>query len=320
MSNSKQALDRRHIREAAQWLARLSADRVTDAERRAWERWHSQGPEQQQAWALARSVSSKFESVPENLDTSAVVGEVRPTRRQTLKALSVLALAPPAAWMLSQLSWHAWAAEYKTATGERQTITLDDGTRVVMNTASALDVDFDPARRLVRLWTGEVMVTPARERSSSDRPLVVRTEQGEIWAAAARFAVRIAQGSITRALALDGPLEISPAGMASRVSLGMGQQAAFTRSEVTERAAIAPNSDLWTDGLLYAADMPLASLVAELARYRPGVLQCDPAVGGIPVSGMFQLNDTDHVLALLERSYPVSVRKVVAGWTIVEPR
>jgi len=319
MNSSKPALDRRHIKEAAQWLVRLSADRVTDAERRAWERWHSQGPQQQQAWALARSVSGKFESIPDNLDTSAVVGEVRPTRRQVVKALSVLAVASPTAWLLSQVSWHSWAAEYQTATGERRSIALDDGTRVVMNTASALDVDFDPIRRMIKLWTGEVIVTPSSSRSSADRPIIVRTAQGEIRAAA-RFGVRVARASITRALALDGPLEISPAGMRGHVSLRVGQQAAFTQAEVTERADIGPNADLWTDGLLYAAQMPLASLIAELARYRPGILQCDPSVADIQVSGMFQLSDTDQVLTLLEQSYPISVRRVVMGWTVVESR
>ena len=54
--------------------------------------------------------------------------------------------------------------------------------------------------------------------------------------------------------------------------------------------------------------MRLDAFAAELGRYRPGLLRCDPAVAPLRVSGAFQLHDTDAVLAALPATLPVSVR------------
>ena len=40
-------------------------------------------------------------------------------------------------------------ADHATRTGERRSVTLPDGSRVVLNTRSAIDVEFDEQRRAV---------------------------------------------------------------------------------------------------------------------------------------------------------------------------
>jgi len=57
--------------------------------------------------------------------------------------------------------------------------------------------------------------------------------------------------------------------------------------------------------VLYADDMELGAFIAELARYRPGVLRCAPEVAGLRISGAFQLADTDYVKFKLGISYRV---------------
>jgi transmembrane sensor len=63
--------------------------------------------------------------------------------------------------------------------------------------------------------------------------------------------------------------------------------------------------------------MPLAEFVAELGRYRPGLLRCAPEVASLKVSGTFQLADTEQVLQLLTRSLPVRVDYRTRFWVNV---
>ena len=64
--------------------------------------------------------------------------------------------------------------------------------------------------------------------------------------------------------------------------------------------------------------MPLADLVAELARYRRGVLRCDPAVAHLRASGLYSLRDTDRALDSLARALPVRVRRLSPWWVTVQ--
>ena len=72
--------------------------------------------------------------------------------------------------------------------------------------------------------------------------------------------------------------------------------------------------------MLLADGMPLGVLAAELARYRKGVLRCDPAVANLRVSGTFPLADTDRSLAMLAATYPVVVASRLGGyWVTLGP-
>lgn len=73
----------------------------------------------------------------------------------------------------------------------------------------------------------------------------------------------------------------------------------------------------WTDGVLSVQQMPLAEFVAELARYRPGLLRCAPEVANLKVSGTYQLADTGQILQLLTRSLPVRVDYKTRYWVSI---
>ena len=51
--------------------------------------------------------------------------------------------------------------------------------------------------------------------------------------------------------------------------------------------------------------MPLGEVLEQVARYRYGVLRCDPSLAAMSVDGTFQLNDTDKILLLLQHSLPI---------------
>ncbi|MBR8657942.1 iron dicitrate transport regulator FecR, partial [Achromobacter sp. Marseille-Q0513] len=75
----------------------------------------------------------------------------------------------------------------------------------------------------------------------------------------------------------------------------------------------------WSRGVLVADAWRLDDFLAELGRYRPGLLRCDPAVADLRVSGVFPLRDTDRALHNLERGLPVTVVYRTRYWVTLRP-
>jgi transmembrane sensor len=74
-----------------------------------------------------------------------------------------------------------------------------------------------------------------------------------------------------------------------------------------------------TKGVLVADNLRLDELLAELARYRPGLLRCDAAVAGLTVNGVFSLRDTDRALRNLALALPVQIVARTRYWSRCKP-
>ncbi len=98
-----------------------------------------------------------------------------------------------------------------------------------------------------------------------------------------------------------------------------GERARFTRAGVSAVEAVGENDAAWVDGLIVASSMRLADFLAELDRYRPGHVRCDPAVADLRLSGTFPLADTDRVLETLDSTLPVELAFITRYWVTVRP-
>lgn len=65
-------------------------------------------------------------------------------------------------------------------------------------------------------------------------------------------------------------------------------------------------------------DMRLADFVSEVGRYRPGYLGCAAEIGDLRLSGVFRLEDTDKLLAIVAQTLPVQVRYRTRWWVSLE--
>jgi transmembrane sensor len=102
------------------------------------------------------------------------------------------------------------------------------------------------------------------------------------------------------------------------VRVNAGQGSSFNASTVQAPASVPESAAAWSQGLLVADGMRLDALIGELARYRPGLLRCDPAVAHLQVSGVFSLRDTDRALHNLTRVLPVDVVSRTRYWVTVK--
>ena len=314
---------------AVEWWMELQSGEDTRTQQLALARWRAEHPDHERAWQHLCSVSGRLRSLAETGEASggksgsATAARIALTRtgasrrRAGVKALATLLFAGGATWLAGEhVPWRAWSADACTAPGERRTLALADGTRVTLNTDSAIDIRFSGAERRVRLVQGEIMIATGHA-DGEHRPFIVETAQGTLLPLGTRFAVR-QQGATSGLDVFEGAVRIDPfdtTGLAPVVRAG--QRARFTRTEVGALEPVDENASAWTDGLIVASGMRLGDFVSELARYRRGHLGCDPAVAGLRLSGTFPLADIDRVLDTVARTLPVEVVFITRYWITV---
>lgn len=316
MNGAGMPIDPRIAGEAAEWLVRLHSGRFSESDRLACERWRQRSDEHDRAWTRAQAVLAKLGGLPPGLGRATV--HATASRRAGLKALAGLIVAAPAGWLAWRAAPAQWTADYATRSGERRRVELPDGAVLVLNTASAVDLAYDAAQRLVWLREGEILLRSAHSGAPDPRPLRVRTAEGSAQALGTYFSVR-QMDARTSVAVIEGRVRVQPRAGTAGLVLEPGQRVDFSAAAM-HSPTVSPHSPAaWLDGVLYADNQRLGDFLQELGRYRPGVLRCDPAVADLRISGGFQVDDTDAALLAVARSLPVRVVTRTRYWVSVVP-
>jgi ferric-dicitrate binding protein FerR (iron transport regulator) len=316
------------VKQAIHWLLRLRNNSANARLRQQCEVWRAEHHEHELAWqrvqSLQAELSSNLRAVPgaqvafNTLENSAQgLG-----RRQALKLLSGAMLMGSAAWLgKDAVGWQQWSADFATATGERRGFQLPDGTRLELNTASAVDLDYNAQQRLIKLTRGEIIVTCGGidEGSPFDRPLRVQSRQGVYEGVGARFIVR--QDNDCTRLSVTGGMVLIHSPLAADGTPTQVQAGQSYRID-HHQAKLAPPMDMdagaWVDGLIVTRNMRLGDFLDEVGRYRHGYLTCAADIADLRLSGVFRLENTDRLLAILPQTLPVQLRYRTRWWVTLE--
>lgn len=317
------AIDPAVVRRASAWMARLWSGEASAADRAACDAWLAAHPDHLRAWRRLQVMDAKLAGVSEPASRSVLL-ESRPlasaARRKALRALGIAAAATASATLLWRESgrWGVLTADHRSAVGEIRDVTLADGTRVVLDSDSAIDVRFDGHERRVLLLAGEILVSTAVD--ARGRPFRVQSRQGMVQALGTRFTLRDA-GPLAHLAVYEGAVDIYP-GAATHAALRVrdGERTRFDQHHAEAPAKAREADAAWARGVLLAEDMRLADFTARLARYRSGFLRCDPAVAELRVTGVFPLRDTDRALHNLTLGVPVDIHYRSRYWVTVGPR
>lgn len=313
--------------QALQWFVILASGEVTPAQRKAFATWLGANPVHARQWEAVSRFQGMLQGMPSQAAGQALRsrggrGAARTSRRQVLALLLVAGAG--ALCYDRRHAYLALTADQRSAVGERREWVLPDGSRLVLDSDSAVDIRFADGLRRMVLRRGAIMVETAHLAAWAEQPFYVDTAQGRVQALGTRFVVRQEaspgwrQAGRSRVEVMAGAVRITPARNAAGSALvGQGQQAVFDDVTVGRVAALDPNAQAWTQGMLIARERPLGDLLAELGRYRPGLLQVDDEVAQIPVNGVFPLEDTDRVLAALEHAFPIRIQRHTRYWTRV---
>jgi transmembrane sensor len=359
-------------REAAAWHDRLHRDKVSDETRRAFADWLEQSPRHRVLYDAIDEVWSKLRGAAEDPQILALRHEtaLRLTRRTSETArplrwaaaavlvtvLSVAAIAtlrsPDDHSLIASFrnTFHLGSAgHYETATGERLTFTLNDGSQVTLDTQSELKVSFSTAERSVHLTRGQAFFEVAKD---PQRPFVVEVRSRRFVAVGTAFDVRV-DGDQVRVTMVEGTVRVEgrgqevaasnapgfPTQLPSSGTTGRAANRDMARSEspavttitageqlITDaqredhvRAADPERSTSWRRGQLVFDNTRLADAIAEVNRYSEAKIElADPDLGNLRLSGAFATGRPTVFVEAVTTYFPVRVtrsddREVVLG-------
>jgi transmembrane sensor len=312
----KQSIDERLAEEAAGWVARLQSSDATDADRDQFQLWLKRDAAHRAAYDEFQHIWAELKEVPISPNR---LKKLRASRRKAVSNVVVFGLAGVLSITLYQMGFvDRMRADHFTAVGEVRAVTLADGSRVDLNTDSAIVVRYSAAERRVELLRGEAFFDVVR---NADRPFVVGDASLNAKALGTRYGVRAAHGDVLGDVRVEeGRVEVT--GTTDRVVLEAGDVASLTaQGRLAVTTADIANETAWRTGKLVFSGQPLGQVLATLERYRRGrIVVLDKAAAEQRVSGIFDLNDTDRALRVLEENLPLSVTHLTGMMVVVRSR
>jgi len=319
--------------EAERWFMRMQGADCSADERAACRNWLAASPHNAAAYAQVERLyrlsgdfaldSEKRTAAREVRLRAERAGRIRRRMRwgASLGTAAVLALAVGIGW----LRWDPAQPErqFATALGERSAIVLDDGSRVQLDTDSAVTVRYSRKRRDVLLDRGRAQfeVMP-----SSRRPFTVRVDAGVVRAIGTEFQVYRRDTSVLVTL-LEGAVSVSlpPQGDGSATrtaTLASGERLAFGPDGLWRTDVVDPDTAQgWTRGELVFRQRPLLELLEESNRYTAGKIRIgDPSLGELRVSGVFDSDDQASLLQALEHVLSLRAERVSADEIVLHRR
>lgn len=291
--------------QAALWVARLSSTDATEADHRAFEAWRAADPAHAEAYAEMEAWRRTMKRAPD------------PRRPHLPKGLAAVAAALGLGALLSDpLGWvDRMRADAWTDRGSIETTTLPDGSRVDLNTDTALVLRFTHSERSVALLRGEAVFDVVPD---AGRPFVVSGNGVRARAVGTRFFVRVDGAAVPVGVA-EGRVDVATS--AGETRLRAGEVA--VRGEdgrPLARAGDVAQAIAWREGQLTVSGQPLSQVLSELERYRRGrLLLTDSALGSRRFSGTLDLRDTDASLDVLAAAMGLRLTRLTPLLILVRP-
>jgi len=302
-------------RQAIEWMVLLKSGEATPQDAAEFEQWRRADASHDAACQRIERTLGRIGTVGTEGGSAAVRSAlIAPSSRRKIivRALSFVGLAAGAGLLRHQLPVDDLMADTRTSVGQRKTLKFADGSAVILNARSAMDLKSAGTQRSVRLFHGQML---ARVASGTAVPFVVHTDMADVAANAGQFSVQHSDDAI-RVLSLDARVRIrNRAGQTHQLERGQGVEVTAQRIARVDCSPLADTA--WVDGVLQVSDKPLADVVVALRDYRPGIIRLDSAAANLRVSGVFPLDDTDFVLDALAQTMPVVIQKTTAYWVSI---
>jgi transmembrane sensor len=194
------------------------------------------------------------------------------------------------------------ARSYATAVGERDSLRLPDGTRVLLAPGSRLEVaaGYGGRTREVEL-RGEALFEVPHDEA---RPFTVRAGPALVRDLGTRFVVRSDGAGGVGVVVTEGAVQLRPAAAPAdtgvvllRGDRGVLPPAGRARAE---RAAAREDDLAWTRGRLVFRDAPVERVAADLRRWYGVELRvADPALAGRRLTASFAGEPREQVLRVV---------------------
>jgi transmembrane sensor len=324
--------------EASRWLARLDRN-LTGEETAELREWLAEDPGNPAALMEIAALWDRMDALSRLADLFPL-----PVSRLAWPPRTVLAAA--AAMVLAVLAgmWHIPAIQLpgahpapalaqltsketlQTAVGERTTVTLQDGSRLTLNTDSLIRTLYTDDQRLLFLERGEAYVEVAHD---SRRPLSVFIGEKVVHAVGTAFNLRITPDHRIELLVTEGRVLVGvaekdraavPAGDASSAESGSSVQVSagerILLGDADEAIEQVHPEEIrvklsWRGGNLVFRGESLAEALIEIERYTPvEFIILDESLKKIRIVGLFKAGDVQGLLTTLSENFDIAYHRV----------
>ena len=304
------------LAEAGVWVARLHGDEPKEAMTGVKE-WLKAHPMNARALELCTDVWE--ESYNLRRVTPFASAGTSPSRGRRRLFIAVVTAA--IVLTLTGVALFSARSGVSTGVGEQRLLTLKDGTRVFLNTATRVVVEYDNNFRKVELDTGEALFDVANRPGW---PFVVQVGDRQVRALGTSFVVRrderevavtLVEGKVSVTSNPEPALSGSDTGRvpdsvaaADNITLRPGQRLTLTAGRARLETASLDKAVAWRRGQIVLDDTPLASAIAEMNRYSETQLVIErPESATVLVNGLFQAGDSMSFARAVAATYGLIV-------------
>lgn len=293
--------------QAIAWHIRLDAPDAREADWLAFTEWLEADPANRLVFDRVETLDDELRSTDTPATEPPMAAHVSNTaaRRHLLwfgGAGALLAATVAVFFVLQRTQPPApQSIAYATQTGEAKTISLADGTRVDLNTASALSVE---GNRRVTLTRGEALFHVTKD---SAHPFVVTVGDRRVRVVGTVFDVLRADGMVTVTVG-EGRVAVSrTAGDSANTQLDRGDRLTCIegRDKQTAERVDPAEATSWRDGYLIYRNAPLSKVVADLNRYFAVEVVLEGNAGIQEFTGVLRVDNQNAVLHRLTEFLPV---------------
>nr|BFD42309.1 FecR family protein [Pseudomonas sp. FFPRI_1] len=291
------SLDDDLFAQASGWYFRLQAEDVSASDLDAFALWLAQGQPEEDAWQEVQALLGALRAPARAIRQQQQARWRKPAARQWMQWSCAAAVLLMVGLLAVQTPWlDRLRADYATGTGEQRRVLLADGSELLLNTDSAVQVRMSDGERQIRLLRGEAWFAVTKDPT---RPFVVKSGAGRVKVLGTQFSVA-RRAEQTQVQVAEGRVEVN-AGSGEPVYLEPGRAVEYQDRALTPVHGFDPLVGLaWRQRQLVFRQQPLSEVVAELNRYWPGhTLVLGDELRNRQVSGVFDIDKPDAVLKAL---------------------
>jgi transmembrane sensor len=286
--------------EAATWIARLrdeQRDRDLEAQ---FHGWLDKSEEHRRAFARMSQVWEEAGNI--RMRARGAISAVRMERSRLNRWAASLAASLILVAVGAVYYWRD--GEFETGVGQEKTRLLRDGTRIVLNTDTRIEVNYDEHARRVRLIRGEAWFEVSKRPAW---PFIVSVGDREIRALGTSFIVRHDEVQDLSVTLVDGRISVAsiaqndavpsqaPQFLAAgeRLVVSRHQAPAMDRPELSRITA-------WEHGRVEFEETSLKDAAIEMNRYNTVRISVpDAGIAQLRIGGVFHAGDSDEFVRIV---------------------
>ena len=201
--------------------------------------------------------------------------------------------------------------QFSTSVGERQVVSLADGSQLTLNTNTSIHSKLTKNQRRVWLDRGEVYFDVAHDAS---RPFIIMAGDQQVTVLGTRFSVRMNNDDVHVSVS-SGRVEVVP--NVSRPDSDINAEVVRDNDEIdingdtvirsTKTAQQMRQAMAWQQGRLIADHLSLGEIAAQFNRYNRKQLIVDPSVAELQVACNFEVKNLDEFPEMLREGMELKI-------------